>query len=765
MLRASSLPVEASTVMLSFSAKLGVGAVAAWLWAVAWAGPAAGASGPGFSLGEETWHLEGENLDTDALFARVDSLEDQLGHLEGDDRERAQMRLAQLYLSTGLIKHRRHALSLLEEILAEKPKSYEAAALWATMAQRMRYISAARDRLERSVEEFDDDPRPATHLGRFYFREARRRDIQSAFQRAESSFRQAVYIDPEFVPAWRGLATTRLALQEFEGALSAARRWQVLEPDVETPRWIEAASLVGLDSLDRAQACFAPLLEGADPSVREVFEGERGLLNPSALEEAGREVLPRRVVQRLMREAEDGWTVVDHVDWGQVMRDSTAHALAVDHYWQQHVLRPTKAYNAGKLIYWRRLVEADVLFGDPSRGVRGWNTEMGDAWSRWGRPTSTFYDAGGASGILGDLDAAGVKLRPGDSVPQNTRIWVWTYKRPGDWFSLMFTDPTMNSRWLRTSVTNEYVAARTRVEPVSFPGGDGDRPSPYRLTLSSAVFPRTSEASVLESYLRVDVVPAAAAALAEHPDSLAVVEWALFDDLNHRIDFRREVLGAEARLSGLVGGTDDPASPLVWTLGARVEPGDYRIAVEVSDARGGGRRAATFETHVREPGPPGFLDLSDVQLTRRLDPYEEGADISPRYVKFRQIVVPAPSHRFEEGDSELGVYFEVRGVGLDDTGQTSLDVVYEVFDDRQSIRSQVSAREFRRDDLQAIDPLTSVFLNERTGVSREGVVVKGTELPLDSLGRGSFLVLVTVSDRISGQSASRATWFRRSRSR
>jgi GWxTD domain-containing protein len=708
------------------------------------------------SLPEESWHLEGQELSRDELFARVDSLEAAIYGLPADQCGPLQMRLAQLYLATDLFKHRRTALELLEKVLEVQPERFEAAALWATMAQRMRYPSAARKRLERSIDEFPDDPRAAAQLGRFYFREARRRMLTEVFARAAESFERALGVDETYLPAWRGLATTRLALQDHAAVVRAARRWARLDPNNTAPRWLEAAGLAGTDSLDAAQSMFGDLLAGVTELEGQRFDGVDGVLSPHTLEQIAKQLLPRDLAHELMRAADPEWTIVDRVDWSEVLSDSTARTRAVETYWKLNNARPTKDYNTNKLLYWRRLVEADVLFGDPDRGRRGWDTEMGDAWVRWGAPSSTFYDAGGASNLLSELSVAGVRLTAADQIPQNTRVWIWTYRWPGSWFSLLFTDPTMNSSWRTSSVTAQNIAGLTRTQPLTFFDGEVDE-SAFTLEMSSAVFPRREFESVVETYVQV-----AGATVA---DTMAVVEWALFDETGERIDYRREGLGEASSLSQLLPSKGETSGDplLIWTVGARLVPGRYRIAVEVSDARGARRTSGALEVDVREPGPPGLMELSDVQVAQHFEPYRISDPIPLKFVKFGQVIVPAPSQRLSANAETVAVYFEVRQPALDKEGLSSLDVVYEVFEDRQRIRRLVADREFRRDELERIDPLSSVFLNERTGISREGVVVKGTNLDITSLRHGNFLILVTVSDRISGQSASRAAWFRRRR--
>ena len=58
-------------------------------------------------------------------------------------------------------------------------------------------------------------------------------------------------------------------------------------------------------------------------------------------------------------------------------------------------------------------------------------------------------------------------------------------------------------------------------------------------------------------------------------------------------------------------------------------------------------------------------------------------------------------------------------------------------------------------------PLTASFVEEQTGVSAEGLVIKGAALDVSELGDGNYVLVVSVSDHVGGQSVSQAIAFRR----
>ena len=67
------------------------------------------------------FQIEGASLERDQIFARIDSLEAVVEKLDPAGEANAKWRLAQLYISTDMTKHRRHALDLLDEVTELEP--------------------------------------------------------------------------------------------------------------------------------------------------------------------------------------------------------------------------------------------------------------------------------------------------------------------------------------------------------------------------------------------------------------------------------------------------------------------------------------------------------------------------------------------------------------------------------------------------------------------------------------------------------------------
>jgi len=726
------------------------------------------------SLGDHPLPIEGESLGDQALFARLDSVQTLYDRAEEGRRGDLAYRLGQLYLATDLAKHRRRALDLLEEAAHAGTKRFEAASLRAATAHRMRYTGDALRWIEDLAATNGDDARAYTLLGRFHYLEARRRMDTERFELARRSFVRAVQADNTNVEAWYGVAVSAVALRDHDLALRAAHALGQLEPQAESSLFLEGLASYGLDDMDGATRAFTEALDRSDPAVAAVFEAASGFLDAVDLARLAERRFPRqmarRALQRIGEEARPG----EEIDWEKALTDSTLRAETVQFYWNQQNDRPAQIFNPQRLRYWARLVEADVLFGDPETGLRGWDTPMGDALVRWGRPEKTYYDSGGPGSVLSDLSARGFRFSPGETIPTNVPIWVWGYEERGFAFSLVFTDESRNARWTYGTDSAYNAQVIRRQQPIHLPQPP-DPPTPFRLAVSRAVFPRGDDSAVLETY--IGLRPSDQLVLAssidpsenggEGVDSLATIEWAVYDEQNRRLDYRKEVVDDEMRrdlLHDRVGwsGTGDVLDPYVVPIGARLPAGRYRVAVEATGPDGAGRDALTLDVEIPPSEPPSILEMSDLQLASALDVFRPGSGVPLRYVKFRQAVIPAPDLRVPAASKSIAVYFEVRNLGLDEAGLTRFDVTYEVFASSREVRNlTVLSEDFRRDALERIEPMTMTFLEERTGTSPEGLVVKGTRVDVADLGAGDYVLVVTLRDRISKREVSRVLPFRK----
>ena len=84
---------------------------------------------------------------------------------------------------------------------------------------------------------------------------------------------------------------------------------------------------------------------------------------------------------------------------------------------------------------------ADLMFSDPKRGLRGWNTAAGQVYVRYGPPNAHAFDPGVVSGDSygGNAYKASLRVTP----PSLT----WAYRFPGLSFTASFEDQALAGRW------------------------------------------------------------------------------------------------------------------------------------------------------------------------------------------------------------------------------------------------------------------------------------------------------------------------------
>ncbi len=722
-------------------------------------------SAASLSLTWDELQLEGNKLSVDAIFARVDSLMDPYYDARGDTRARLARRLGELHLSTDMFKHRRTGLEYLDESMRLRP-DLDLVKARAVTVHRMRYPSEATKTLDRAEGKFGDEPLLHGLRGRYHFIEARRVMDADGFERSRQAFERSIELNPDYVDGRYGLAAALLALERYERLAEIAPALLGTRRDVAARFLLGAvASFRGED--DEAQAWFRQALDSSPLAVRAAFEDARWFLDEHNLKPMVQEQLDPELVHAACRRVDAGYDREpdDDPDVGKALQDSTLWRAALDAFWKGRDDRPTQLFNPQQMGYWRRLVEADILFGDPESGRPGWKAPMGTALVRWGRPTSTMYESGGAGGVLQMLEVAGAKLSPSETFPSWTPLWVWTYHEQSSWFSLLFVDETRNGHWTTGWASSYAMESLKKNHPLVF---FEPKPEPtFRLFVDRAVFARGPLRSTVETY--VALLPTRELSALTEDGSAATASWAVFDAQNRRIDYVEVALDASFRrdhlryaLSGSVPEADaaEAASPYLLTVPAALDPGKYRIAVEVVDG-GGGRQTTEFELVV--PAVAEELALSDLQVLTARGSYDAGASRVPvRFVKYGEVVLPAATRDLPANASQLSVYYELYQPGLDVDGRTRLNVHYEVFRlDHRTHWVLERATSFRRQDLSKVEPVSVVFVEERTGRSSLGHVVKGTDLPIDALASGNYLLVVTVEDLVSRKSVSQTTAFRK----
>jgi GWxTD domain-containing protein len=171
-------------------------------------------------------------------------------------------------------------------------------------------------------------------------------------------------------------------------------------------------------------------------------------------------------------------------------------------------------------------------------------------------------------------------------------------------------------------------------------------------------------------------------------------------------------------------------------ISLELPPGDYRLALQVRDAKSGNIGIFTTQSKVREFSADR-LQLSDVQLASTV----EGGKGGQRFSKGDVLVVPHPGGVFPQG-SAVGLYFEVYGLTVPREGEASFTITF-----------TVTSKEAKTDDRPSIS-----ISNE--GASRDRNIQKYLSFNTSNMEPGLYEVEVSVEDHVAHLSTKQSALLR-----
>jgi len=647
------------------------------------------------------WHPSND-LPRNEIFERLDALEDRL-YAQGFETTQELLELAVLNLSTKRPEDRERALDLLTRARTRDPQRLEVV-LWHLKALLRAGDATTAERLMRDVaDEFDGQV--AYHYARGYAHwvQATRHLDPLALREAAQEFGRACELQPEARLYAHALRAVALARDEPAAAL------QYLSP-LPIGEQVPLSMLLlraGILSYDRATQEEAENLFGQALSA-----------------------LP------------DDWAMVWITGGGRLPGVAAGDVMEAREYWRTIDPDPTVSSNAHRLEFWRRFLVADLLWGDPTTNTPGWTTQPGDIWIRWGRPTVMVEATPDIDPFVG-IRGPGPKDANGwGGMAGNMRRWTWSFAEGPNSFSLTFLDTNYQYRWhLSGEEQLKTLEARVRDQPVRFatPAIEAG----FDLAVDVAMFlPSTERSRLITS---VAVLGPEFTPIEDLGD--VELEWALFDERNRRIDRGHFVLDPSRDRDSILDLVErdrrsrDSAPARVAQFGLDVRPGRYRLAVEAIDPISGGRRWTDSRVDV-PPRHPERPMLSDLMLCSSFEDFHPSSTVPREFVRYARVTVPTPERIFPIDQNVVFVYFEAYDLGIEADGRTRTTVEYSIVPVTENVSSA-----------------TSRFVEERTGVSPEGVVVKGTAIDLKELAVGRYEMTVTVVDQVTGTTMERAVEF------
>jgi GWxTD domain-containing protein len=706
--------------------------------------------------------LPDPDLAEDALFARIDSLE--AGYLRAVGTERADLaaRLGVHYLATGLSSHELTAQNYLKEAWELNPARTDAVYWSAIALQQSGYYTMARRRMEELLAREPDDLDHLIMLARLEFVESRLRyhkhDVSAAYQ----LFLRALALAPDRTHVLIGAGSTALLAGNLQLARSCGERLRSAHPERIEGWYLHAASDFRMGNVETAWVDYLKAISHAPKEERDIFLGGSILVRDEEL--AG--IAAKTVSSERARKVPGAVRSDGKIDWVEAVTDPGIRAAVLERWWMRRDPSPSAFENEGELEYWTRLVEADLIFGRPDAGIRGWETLPGEVWVRLGRPLSQYH---WLPETENDARSQGAKP-PASVVDRGYRsltvaapavFWDWGYVIDGVPVTMRFVDESYGQPLWAIGPGSGVDLGKLRTEMAFVEPTRRQPRGTIELHASVARFPRGTQ-SLLETSLTAHCPQLED--LAAPPIDSVIVEWTLMTRDEALIDQERKVLSVQHRLSTLLaisqqGAVPARRDPFLGIVGARLDAGEYRIKVRAINPRTGVFTAKTFDVNVPGSGPGGPFALSSIQLSHGLSEWDRSDRLPPEFVKHGRVVLSAADATIE-GNS-LGVFYELENAGRDEAGQTEFDVEYAIYEATGQVRLLAMLGTFDPAELEEVELSTVQYLRERTGVSPEGLVVKGTEIDISALREGDYVLQIRVDDLVTGQTAAETVAFRK----
>ena len=545
---------------------------------------------------------------------------------------------------------------------------------------------------------------------------------QAAYDRAVGHLRQALDSDPRRRPVYDHVVRLALLSDRLETALPDLAEMFVQFPD-DPWMWLYTGAVNHrLGQYEAAATAFRQAFDHMEPDTRAAFTDLTLILPPD--EHRAYRADPERFAER---------------------------------YWTSRDPRFLNTVNERQTEHYTRLVTAELLYRSEDLEIPGWQTERGRLHVRYGVPETDVIIDGGFGEIVEQFAERNEAFVTPEQFQRVNRFNVWDY---GDDVRFVFEDPGRNGQFrlyslpadvyslasVRNADAMDFVEraqeeVRRRPERYTFVAPGRQVQLPYRVTAFKG------EGAQTDVYVNYGIPVAGQATQAgAQADVDVTVRTGAF-----LISPERDLLVERRRtVYGLRGAQIVPFQQTrLWTSTEPMQaaPGEgYEVSLEFETASG--QTSAVQRRAVDVPSFAGDgLQLSDVLLAY----FVEEADSPQPGRVFRDgvSVQPAPWGVFGVGDP-IYLYAEPYGLALGSDGRTDYEV-------EASLRPKDTRRGVGRF-------LGRLFGGDGTAVS-SAFEAQGSSpddqvyLFLDAAGQepGLYTLTVTVTDRVSGETASRET--------
>ena len=516
------------------------------------------------------------------------------------------------------------------------------------------------------------------------------------YRQTEDHYRASLAADPRHTGAATGLLALFYDGQRFEEMAQLAAELRRSQPDEPRIPLAQGLALHRLDRDNRAQYAF-------DTALTLLPADERRDM-------AGLETI-------LQKEAAAAYSKMSGLD--KASTDSL--------YWD--VADPLKLteVNEARMEFLARVAYADLRFSAAEFRTRGWQTDRGEIYVRYGDPPVKVTFAPQTGEIEGS-DATG-------------RVtYVWWY--PETKMRFVFVGPpAMNSAFFASDFRSYAENARF-LSPVRFDN--------------------------LKPLLRVDSVPVQ---LARFRGDSGATDVSIFADIPTNQMLRDVDVGRTTMETGLFlsdarrrpvvtlrdsttlrGGAQNGLTPRAWRRMLR--PGEYLYRVEARE-QASGRSARGLSAFRVDGFPAGQFQLSDVLVARRIVPR---AGEEPRN-RSDFLIVPNASLTFVPRDTVF-LYWELYGATADSVGNgrfaINLALRVSELDRGKAIEARILGGLADAVGLSAKDDdRVALRYNRTVAIDPSDRIPNYLALDLGAAPYGTYTLELTVTDLVSGRTATR----------
>ena len=580
--------------------------------------------------------------------------------------------LAKLYISLNTVQDRDRAHRAIKRALVVDPGNVDYQVTLGHLLWAMGFRHNASRHFKKVLADHPGDPRAAYAIGRYNLKEYEK-------------YWHMIHVD-EIVVEWKHFAEDHL-----EEAVHHLKRSIDLSPDYR-----EAYALLGFAYLESGEP--RKLIDLTKRLLGRFPEDKDGLLfcglGHHAREDYGEaHALYSRALEqmepdeRAIMESVDLIATVDEQDRiPDVGGEGDAGAVAVGwseapergRFWRKRDPLRLTEYNERRMEHYRRVAYANLRFGQPSKGLEGWETDMGRCYIKFGAPVHQ-------AAQRPEADPRGRLVKP--------HLDTWYYED----FRLTFRNWDGQDRWRFDTTYRELPRRGLLYEDRVSPGEIFERrPSRYVDPYQEKKYSMPHQLAAFRAgdSVRVELsyaVPKGRLRVSER-GATAELESGVFVYDGEWEEVYRHTEGPNKVRWPRKAVASDPHLLCLTTL--NLKPGPYHVVVESKE--GETESVGTFLASRAFSLADTSLAMSDILLARRIEPTAQ-----PPRSRSDLEIVPNPLRTYKR-EKPLFLYLEVYNLDRNAFGNTSYEIAYRI----------------GRPDTDEIDPALFVAVDHMGGTPR-----------------------------------------------